>query len=340
MLLHELVQFVFFLAKATVLVAAILMTIAGIVAIAVKGKTKESTKIKVKSLNEHYRELAEQLQTEILSKEAIKQLKKKKKDKKKTKSLPHSKPNTFILNFNGDLRATQVQALREEITAILMIAKPQDTVLVKVESAGGVVYGYGLAASELKRIKDRSISLIISVDKIAASGGYMMACVADRIIAAPFAVIGSIGVVAQLPNFHRLLQKHEIDFEQVTAGQYKRTLTLFGKNTEQDRQKVQEEVNEAHALFKEFIKQNRPQVDMDQVATGEHWFATRAIQFNLIDELMTSDEYLAKQSETTQLYEICLQKRKKLLDKLSDKTASIAKTTLLKLQEETHRDLY
>lgn len=328
MVLHESIQFIFFLAKAAVLVAAILITIAGIVAIAVKSKAKESAKIKIKSLNEYYQELTEQLQAKIFSKEAIKQLKKKKKDKKKTKDLLHHKPNTFILNFNGDLRATQVQALREEITAILMIAKPQDTVLVKVESAGGVVYGYGLAASELKRIKDRSIPLIVSVDKIAASGGYMMACVADRIIAAPFAVIGSIGVVAQLPNFHRLLQKHEIDFEQVTAGQYKRTLTLFGKNTEQDRQKVQEEVNEAHHLFKEFIKQNRPQIDMDQVATGEHWFAARAMQFNLVDELMTSDDYLIKQSETTHLYEICLQKRKKLWDKLSDKTTSLVKATL------------
>ena len=181
----------------------------------------------------------------------------------------------FVLNFDGDWKASAVNLFREEITAILCVAKPQDEVVVRLESSGGVVHGYGLAASELQRIKDHHIPLTIAVDKVAASGGYMMACVADKILAAPFAIIGSIGVLAQLPNFHRFLKKHDVDFEQITAGQYKRTLSLFGENTSDGRKKFQTEINEAHQLFKQFITEHRPQIDIDKLATGEYWFGQK-----------------------------------------------------------------
>ena len=221
-----------------------------------------------------------------------------------------------MIDFKGDIRATEVTSLREEITAILTVATTGDEVLVKLESAGGTVHGYGLAASQLKRIRDKGIHLTIAVDKVAASGGYMMACVAHKIIAAPFAIIGSVGVLAQMPNFNRLLKKHDIDFEEITAGKYKRTLTLFGENTDEDREKMREELADIHLLFKEFIHENRSQVDVEKIATGEHWHGKRALELKLVDELRTSDDYLSSSVNTADIFEIDYE-RIKLLDHFS-----------------------
>jgi serine protease SohB len=189
--------------------------------------------------------------------------------------------------------------------------------VLRLESEGGVVHGYGLAASQLQRIRDRGVKLTVAVDKVAASGGYLMACVADRIIAAPFAVVGSIGVVAQLPNFNRLLKKHEIEYELHTAGEFKRTLTLFGENTAAGRAKFQETLEDAHALFKSFIQQNRPQVAIDQVATGDHWFGARAIALKLVDELKTSDDYLLERSKDCDLYELRYKRHRSLAERVA-----------------------
>ena len=147
--------------------------------------------------------------------------------------------------------AHEVESLREEITAIISIANPsKDKVLIRLESGGGVVHGYGLAASQLQRIKSAGIPLSVAIDKVAASGGYMMACVADEILAAPFAIVGSIGVIAQIPNFNKILKKNDVEFEQITAGEFKRTLTLFGENTDKAREKFREEIEQTHDLFK------------------------------------------------------------------------------------------
>ena len=210
----------------------------------------------------------------------------------------------FVLRFDGDLKASSVDTLREAITAILLAATPEDHVLVCLESGGGLVPHYGLAASQLQRIRDAKLHLTVAIDKIAASGGYMMACVANEIIAAPFAIIGSIGVVAQLPNFHRFLEKNNIDFEQITAGQYKRTLTVFGKNTAEGREKLQTEVEETHTLFKSFVSTHRPAVDIEKIATGEHWYASQCVEKKLVDTLQTSDDYLLSKKDTHALYEI------------------------------------
>jgi len=198
----------------------------------------------------------------------------------------------FVLDFQGDIRATAVAALREEITAVLTCATQEDEVVVRLESPGGTVHGYGLGAAELHRLKLRGIPLTVAVDKIAASGGYLMACVADKILAAPFAVIGSIGVIMQLPNFHKLLRENRIDFEQIAAGEYKRTLTVFGENTEKGRAKVREEVEETHRLFKEFVRDFRGEVSIEEVATGEHWYGIAALERKLVDVIQTSDDYL------------------------------------------------
>ena len=198
----------------------------------------------------------------------------------------------YVLNFDGDLKASAADNLREEISAVLSVARSGDEVLIRLESSGGMVHSYGFAASQLQRIRDAGIQLTVAVDKVAASGGYMMACVANRILAAPFAVIGSIGVLAQIPNFHRLLRKANVDFEQLTAGEYKRTLTLFGENTDADREKMQEDIDDTHLLFKEFVAEHRSQVEIDKVATGEVWFGERAIDRGLVDELQTSDSFV------------------------------------------------
>lgn len=302
-----------------ILVVGFLILTAGIIAIASKNKGSQN-KLKTKNLNEHYDEMKETLQENLLSKVEYKALKKeaKKADKQASKKInaTEKKKHIFVLDFQGDIRASAVKNLREEISAILTIATPDDQVLLRLESPGGVVHGYGLAASQLERLRHARIPLIVSVDKVAASGGYMMACVADRILSAPFAILGSIGVIAQIPNVHRLLKKHDIDFEQVTAGQYKRTLTVFGENTEAGKEKFQIEINELHELFKEFVSSNRPALDMTKVATGEHWFGTRAKELGLVDELITSDDYLLEQSKYAELLHIRYVEPKSFIQKI------------------------
>ena len=305
-----------------VVTLSILALVGGIVAIVTKVKIKPKEKIEITNLNDKYQELKSTLQYEILSKSELKQLAQNQKEtakieKKQTKhNPPQPRQRIFVLNFCGDLRATEATNLREEITALLTVATTKDEVLVKIESTGGTIHDYGFAASQLERIRSRSIPLTAAVDKVAASGGYMMACVADKIIAAPFAIIGSIGVIAQLPNFNRLLKKHDIDFEQIMAGEYKRTLTLFGENTSKDRKKMQEEVNEAHSLFKKFVITHRPNVNIDNIATGEYWYGVRAQELRLIDEIMTSDDYLLNMSAKANLYVVTYSTKKNFLKKL------------------------
>ena len=226
----------------------------------------------------------------------------------------------YVLNFDGDIQASAVASLRQEISAVLTVADAEDEVVVRLESAGGVVHGYGLAASQLRRIRDRKIPLTVCVDKVAASGGYLMACVADKIIAAPFAIIGSIGVLAQIPNLYRLLKKHEVDFEQLYAGEYKRTLTLFGENTDEGRVKMQQQLEEIHDQFKEHIKSQRPAIDIDKVATGEHWLGSRALELGLVDQLQTSDDYLMESRQDAQLVLVSYTGKKKLMERLASLT--------------------
>ena len=285
-----------------------------------RGKGKEH--VEIKKLNDKYEDLHHALQFETLSKKALKKSLKadKQKAKKEEKAKEEGKSTRkkiFVLDFDGDIRASAVNELREEITAILTLVKPDDEVFVKVESGGGMVHAYGLASSQLMRIKDHDIPLTISVDKIAASGGYMMACVANTIISAPFAILGSIGVVAQIPNFNKLLKKNDIDYEQFTAGEYKRTVTMFGENTDKAKAKFKEDIEDTHELFKEFVSEQRPGIDIDKVATGEHWFGIRAKELNLVDKLMTSDDFLLEQSKDADLYEIKYIIKKPMSSKLS-----------------------
>ncbi len=318
-MLELLLEYGLFFAKVITIVIAILIITGGIFMQMSRGKSaSKEPHIEVTKLNNKYDEMTEVLESHILSKAELKKLHKAQKAKAKALDKSDKKRDRiFILNFDGDIKASAVKAFREEITAILTCAKSSDEVFVHLESGGGMVHAYGLASSQLQRITDRKIPLTISVDKIAASGGYMMACVADRIIAAPFAILGSIGVVAQIPNFNRVLKKHDIDYEMITAGEYKRTLTILGENTDKARAKFKEDIEDTHELFKDFITENRAVVNINKVSTGEHWFGKRAIELKLVDELKTSDDYLFEQSKTKDLYKVTYEIKKPALSKLA-----------------------
>ncbi|MEH6443402.1 MAG: protease SohB [Oceanospirillaceae bacterium] len=242
------------------------------------------------------------------------------KDEQEDGEFDEERKRIFVLDFDGDIRASEVSLLREEISAVLSFASQTDEVVLRLDSSGGMVHTYGLAASQLERIKSANIKLTICVDEVAASGGYMMACLADKLIAAPFAILGSIGVVAQLPNFNRVLKKHGVDYETFTAGEYKRTVTMFGENTEKGKEKFIEEIQDTHLLFKEFVSEARPSIDIDKIATGEVWFGKRAIEHNLVDELNTSDDHLMNICQSADVYQVRYEMKKTFGEKLSDLT--------------------
>ncbi len=302
-----------FLAKSLTVLVSFIIVFVVILGSSQRAQQTSKGELEVKNVNEAVKHISQSLTRSMLN--PVQQKAQEKADKKRLKQEKKNRKQqlkddqgisarVFVLEFNGDVQASGVDALREEVSAVLSVAREEDEVIVKLESPGGVVHGYGLAASQLQRIKAKSITLTVAVDKVAASGGYMMACIADKIIAAPFALLGSIGVVAQIPNFHRFLKSKEVDVEVLTAGDYKRTLTLFGENTEKGRQKFLEELEDVHALFKEFVSENRPQVQIEQVSTGEAWYGKRALDVMLVDELMTSDEYIVDKCETCDVFSV------------------------------------
>lgn len=315
-----------FLAKTATLVVAIIAVLIVIVAVGSRQRREGRGHIEVTDLGERYDEYRHQLEQVVLDEPARKLLHKaeQKAEKLKAKAAKSKKDEAdserrqrlYVLDFDGDIKASHTDALREAISAVLTLAEPRDEVLVRLESGGGMVHAYGLAASQLQRIRNANIPLTVAVDKVAASGGYMMACIANRIVSAPFAVIGSIGVMAQIPNIHRLLKKHDIDVELHTAGEFKRTLTVLGENTERGRQKFLEELEQTHQLFKQFVAEHRPQVEIDSIATGEIWYGSQALSRNLVDELVTSDEYLMSRREGCDIYQVSYVEKRHWQEKL------------------------
>ncbi|EFZ0495888.1 protease SohB [Shigella flexneri] len=329
-----------FLAKIVTVVLAIAAIAAIIVNVAQRNK-RQRGELRVNNLSEQYKEMKEELAAALMDSHQQKQWHKaqKKKHKQEAKAakakaklgeVTDSKPRVWVLDFKGSMDAHEVNSLREEITAVLAAFKPQDQVVLRLESPGGMVHGYGLAASQLQRLRDKNIPLTVTVDKVAASGGYMMACVADKIVSAPFAIVGSIGVVAQMPNFNRFLKSKDIDIELHTAGQYKRTLTLLGENTEEGREKFREELNETHQLFKDFVKRMRPSLDIEQVATGEHWYGQQAVEKGLVDEINTSDEVILSLMEGREVVNVRYMQRKRLIDRFTGSAAESADRLLLR----------
>jgi serine protease SohB len=309
-----------FLAKTVTLVVAIVVVLVAIASMRGKGRRRSAGQLQVTKLNDFYKGLRERLEQSLLDKERVKALRKEqakalKKDKKGQKS-SEPKPRVYVMDFDGDIKASATESMRHEITALLTLATDKDEVVLRLESGGGMVHSYGLASSQLARIRQAGIPLTICIDKVAASGGYMMACIGNKIISAPFAILGSIGVVAQLPNVNRLLKKHDIDFEVLTAGEYKRTLTVFGENTEKGREKFQEDLDITHDLFKNFVARYRPQLAIDEVATGEVWLGMAALDNQLVDELKTSDEYLSERAKTAEVFHLHYVQRKSLQERV------------------------
>ncbi len=342
-----------FLAKAVTWVVAVIVIIATITMAASRNRTDSEGQIEVKHLNEEVDMMSETLKEGIIDKNILKKERKeqKKKDKQEAKALAKKikqgkdvsedqKKRVFVLDFDGDIKASAVESLREEISAVLTLASSSDEVVVRLESGGGMVHSYGLASSQLQRIRDHQVPLTISVDRVAASGGYMMACIANKIIAAPFSIVGSIGVVAQLPNFHRLLKKNDIDYELLTAGEHKRTLTMFGENTDKGRQKFIEDLEDTHVLFKEFVAEQRPQVNIDEVANGDVWFGKRAIEKNLIDEICTSDEYVLNACKDADVYHISFVEKKSFQERMGLSASAVIDKVLLTWWGRFHKNRY
>lgn len=330
-----------FLAKAVTLTTTIVILIMFVRSVSNRTSKAE---LEIVNLTEKYKDMVRQLEAQVHDEAYLKAQYKidRKQEKARVQCAekiikkkvrrgilePDRRPHLFTLEFKGGVDAEEVFSLREEITAILAIAKKGDEVFLKLETGGGAMHSYGLAASQLDRVKSSGLPLTISVDKVAASGGYMMACVADKIFSAPFAIIGSIGVVVQLPNFNKLLKKHDIEYEQLTAGEFKRTLTIFGENTDKAREKFSQELEDAHKLFKDFVRCRRPSLDIDSVATGEYWFGTQAKKLGLVDEIRTSDDVIIDACKEKTVLEVHYVQRKNLADKFSSLFGQVVKNLL------------
>lgn len=332
-----------FFAKAITVVISIIAVILVVLASAIKQKGEKGELLLI-NLSENLKNLKHDLKEELLTKKQFKAYEKQLKADEKAKEKAEKEqdeqtldPRVFVVDFKGSIDACEVASLREEISAILAIAEKGDEVIVNVESGGGMVHGYGLASSQLDRLRQADIHLTICVDKVAASGGYMMACVANKVYAAPFAIVGSIGVVAQIPNFNKLLKKHDIDYEQHTAGDFKRTLTLFGENTDEGRAKFQTELEETHMLFKQFIAKYRPELDLDKVATGEHWYGQQAIELGLVDAISTSDDVVMKLAKERTVIKVRYQLKKKFADKFAHGASLSFNAIFNKLAEKNQR---
>lgn len=311
---EALIEYGLFFAKTVTLAAAILFVAAALVNL--QRRAREAEGMKVTDLKKRLRQAADGLRGALLPKAERKKLAKERKREAKAEQ-DQPRKRVFVLDFRGDIRASATASLREEVNAVLAVAEEGDQVLLRLENAGGLVHEHGLAASQLVRLRERGIPLVAAVDKVAASGGYLMACVADRVIAAPFAIVGSIGVLAQVPNFRRWLDERGISVEQVKAGRYKRTVSMFGEVTDEDRAKLREELEEVHTLFREMVGRYRPSLDLERVATGEYWYGTRALELGLVDEIGTSDDWLLKAVEEADAWKVEWRGHKRFMDKLA-----------------------
>ena len=330
-----------FVAKAVTLVIAFIVVVSTIVGLASKQKHGKG-QLEIVSISEQLKDITNYAKQVLLDKNALKKLAKEQKKEAKAKNKAKNKAKIteqgeefeksrlYVIDFKGSMDANEVEHLREEITAILCVANKEDEVLVRLESGGGVVHGYGLAASQLQRIKEKGLKLTIAVDKVAASGGYMMACVADKLLASQFAYIGSIGVLAQLPNFNKLLKKNDIEFEQHTAGEFKRTLTVFGENNDEGRAKFKEEIEEIHVLFKDFVQSQRPDMDIDKVATGEYWPGIKAKSLGLIDDITTSDDYILSHYPAREIFSVKYAVKRNVAEKLGMSAANVVERVFMK----------
>lgn len=339
-MIEFLMEYGLFLAKTVTLLIAVILVIT-VMAATAQARQHHGQKgdIQVTPLNEFYDDLRDAVREGVLDKDTLKAERKrerkaeklKQKHKHKSKTSEAERKRVFVLDFDGDVKASGVEALATEISAVISIARKQDEVVLRLESPGGQVHAYGLAASQLMRLRQAEIPLTVCVDKVAASGGYMMACTANQIVAAPFSILGSIGVIAELPNFHRALKKYDVDYEIYTAGEFKRTVTMLGENTDAGKRKFNEEIEETHGLFKQLVSDQRPSIDIDAIATGEHWYGTQCLERGMIDVVMTSEAYLLAASKDCDLYELAYELPKSMADRLGFAASSAVERSVARV---------
>ena len=344
-MIELLIEYCFFLLKVITITFIIVIPILMIVSSSRHKTMGDKGQLIIKNLSEKFESMGtsvrgSQMDTKTYKKFIKEKEKKRKQNIKKKNKSSKQKAAVYVLNFKGDVMASDHDKLKQEINAILASKTSCKEVVLKVESGGGSAYAYGLCAAELKRLVDNKIKLTVCIDKVAASGGYLMSCVASKIIAAPWALVGSIGVIAQMPNIHRLLKDNLIDFEMHTAGQFKRTLTVFGENTEEGRQKFISELEDLHIVFKDFVKENRPNVDAMKVSTGEVWQGQKALALGLIDAIQTSNDYLLNLSDKFNLYEVEYHEKKSLGDRLAYGTQAFIDQLILRVQESLNKDRF
>lgn len=321
----------------------------------------EAVEISLLKLNETWRDRTDELRKVVLSASAWKAVAKEEKEEEKQRrkrekreakaqknkhgadaeekvakvqeEVPaHAGKRVFVMTFDGDIHASQVAGFRVAISSLEpLLRKDSDTVVLKLESPGGVVHGYGLAAAQVLRLKKAAHRLVVCVDKVAASGGYMMACLADEIVCSPFAVVGSIGVVAGVPNVNRLLREKNVDYLEMTAGKHKRTLTMLGEVTEDKKEKFQTQLEEVHTLFKDHVLKNRPGLDLERVATGEHWHGVQALELGLVDRLGTSDEVVAEALSGSEVFELHYKEKESVREKIAGRLFRSAALSLKSL---------
>ena len=334
-----LADYLVFLLKVFTIVLAITIPLLLIIGSS-KGKSQPRGKLSITNLSDKFEEMGNAVKGSLMTPKELKKFNKDLSKEKKKKDKDQTEDSIFVLNFKGDIQASEVEKLKQEVNAILLSESNCKEVVIRVESGGGSAYAYGLCAAELKRLVDNKINLTVCIDKVAASGGYLMSCVASKIIAAPWAIVGSIGVIAQLPNFHRLLKKNSIDFEMHTAGAFKRTLTTLGENTEEGREKFKSDLEDLHLIFKNFVKEQRPEVDTDIVATGEVWQGEDAVRVGLVDSLETSDNYLVGLSKGAKLFELEFVEKKNLTERFAFSMQLILEKSLMKFYDLINRDRF
>tara|TARA_B100001175_G_scaffold71971_1_gene59769 strand:- start:375 stop:1394 length:1020 start_codon:yes stop_codon:yes gene_type:complete len=334
-----LADYLVFLLKVFTIVLAITIPLLLIIGSS-KGKSQPRGKLSITNLSDKFEEMGNAVKGSLMTPKELKKFNKDLSKEKKKKDKDQTEDSIFVLNFKGDIQASEVEKLKQEVNAILLSETDCKEVVIRVESGGGSAYAYGLCAAELKRLVDNKINLTVCIDKVAASGGYLMSCVASKIIAAPWAIVGSIGVIAQLPNFHRLLKKNSIDFEMHTAGAFKRTLTTLGENTEEGREKFKSDLEDLHLIFKNFVKEQRPEVDTDIVATGEVWQGEDAVRVGLVDSLETSDNYLVGLSKGAKLFELEFVEKKNLTERFAFSMQLILEKSLMKFYDLINRDRF
>lgn len=329
--METLSQIGIFAAKGFIILLIIGLVVLLVLLVAQKAQALKS-QLHLENLNDQYKLFENSLKMMVLGDKELKQEFKKLKATEKELDLNRSKrPRLYVIDFEGDIRAEAGNHLRHEVSAVLTLARQEDEVLVRVESPGGVVHGYGFCASQLARIRDSKIPLTVAVDKVAASGGYMMAAVANKIICAPFAIVGSVGVLAQVPNLHRLLKKMNIDYQEYTAGEFKRTVSLLGEITPQGETKFKEQLEQTHLLFKEHIKAFRPNLDLQRVANGEYWYGHQALALGLIDEVKTSDDYLMAARQRAEIIKVSYKTKKSISERFSHILGAAAEKSILKI---------